>query len=109
MKVNRKKGAGAQITSDAESVGWNRQVLPRHDPTHDEPSFSRFDMGADNSLAEIIVPILSKNNFAEDEIVNDFDKWITVKPRDQENKGEPVLIDGETGEIKAGYKTNIMG
>ena len=70
-KEKWKKGTGDQITSDAESVGRHRQVLPRHDPTHDEPGFSRFDMGADNSLAGI---------------VNDSDKWITVKPRGQETR-----------------------
>lgn len=30
------------------------------------------------------------------------DRWITVKPNGEENKGRHVKIDGETGEIKAG-------
>ena len=42
--------------------------------------------------------------FAADE-----DKWITVKPNGEENKGRPVKIDGETGEIKAGMGGKFNG
>ena len=35
-------------------------------------------------------------------LTQDADKWITVKPNGEENKGRPVLIDGETGTVKAG-------
>lgn len=42
--------------------------------------------------------------FAADE-----DKWITVKPNGKENKGRPVKIDGETGEIKAGMGGKFNG
>ena len=42
--------------------------------------------------------------FAADE-----DRWITVKPNGPENKGRPVKIDGETGEIKAGMGGKFNG
>ena len=37
------------------------------------------------------------------------DKWITVKPNGEENKGRHVKIDGETGEIKAGMGGRYNG
>ena len=40
---------------------------------------------------------------AEDE-----DRWITVKPNGEENKGRPVKID-ENGEIKAGMGSKFKG
>ena len=39
----------------------------------------------------------------------DADKWITVKPNGKENTGRPVLIDGETGEIKGGMGGKFTG
>lgn len=42
--------------------------------------------------------------FAADE-----DRWITVKPNGPENKGRPVKIDSETGEIKAGMGGKFTG
>ena len=42
--------------------------------------------------------------FAADE-----DRWITVKPNGEENKGRPVKIDGESGEIKAGMGGKFNG
>ena len=37
------------------------------------------------------------------------DRWITVKPNGEENKGRHVKIDGETGEIKAGMGGRYNG
>ena len=37
------------------------------------------------------------------------DRWITVKPNGEENKGRHVKIDGETGEIKAGMGGRFNG
>ena len=37
------------------------------------------------------------------------DRWITVKPNREENKGGHVKIDGETGEIKAGMGGRYNG
>ena len=39
----------------------------------------------------------------------DGDRWITVHPNGKENKGSPVKIDGETGEIKAGMGGKFNG
>lgn len=39
----------------------------------------------------------------------DDDKWVTVKPNGQAGKGRPVLIDSETGEIKAGMGGKFKG
>lgn len=42
-------------------------------------------------------------------VAMDADKWITVKPNGESNTGRPVLIDGETGEIKAGMGGKFNG
>ena len=42
-------------------------------------------------------------------VAMDSDKWITVKPNGENNTGRPVLIDGETGEIKAGMGGKFNG
>lgn len=42
-------------------------------------------------------------------LAQDADKWITVKPNGEENKGRPVLIDGETGTIKGGMGGKFTG
>lgn len=42
-------------------------------------------------------------------IIQDADKWITVKPNGAENKGAHVKIDGETGEVKAGMGGKFTG
>lgn len=42
-------------------------------------------------------------------IAKDADKWITVKPNGQQNTGRPVLIDDQTGEIKAGMGGRFTG
>lgn len=39
----------------------------------------------------------------------DGERWITVHPNGKENKGSPVKIDGETGEIKAGMGGKFNG
>lgn len=39
----------------------------------------------------------------------DDNKWITVHPNGSENKGTPVMIDGRTGEIKAGMGGKFNG
>ena len=39
----------------------------------------------------------------------DADKWITVKPNGPENKGTPVKIDSDTGEVKAGMGGKFNG
>lgn len=39
----------------------------------------------------------------------DSDRWITVKPNGPENKGRPVLIDEDTGKIKAGIGGKLTG
>lgn len=39
----------------------------------------------------------------------DSDKWITVKPNGANHKGVPVMIDGETGKIKAGMGGKFNG
>ena len=42
-------------------------------------------------------------------LAQDADKWITVKPNGPENKGTPVKIDEDTGEIKAGMGGKFNG
>ena len=42
-------------------------------------------------------------------IIQDADKWITVKPNGAENKGAHVKIDGETGEVKAEWAESSQG
>lgn len=42
-------------------------------------------------------------------VAMDADKWITVKPNGESNTGRPVLIDGETGEVKAGMGGKFNG
>ena len=43
-------------------------------------------------------------------LTQDADKWITVKPHgDKEGSGRAVLIDDETGEIKAGMGNKFVG
>ena len=42
-------------------------------------------------------------------VAMDADKWITVKPNGEGKTGRPVLIDGETGEIKAGMGGKFNG
>lgn len=42
-------------------------------------------------------------------LAQDADKWITVKPNGEENKGRPVLIDGESGTIKGGMGGKFTG
>lgn len=49
------------------------------------------------------------NALLEKCFVADEDKWITVKPNGEENKGRPVRIDGETGVIKAGMGGKFNG
>lgn len=39
----------------------------------------------------------------------DEERWITVKPNGEEGKGRPVLIEGSTGEIKAGMGGKFNG
>ena len=39
----------------------------------------------------------------------DADKWITVKPNGPENTGRPVLIDENTGKVKAGIGGKLNG
>ena len=39
----------------------------------------------------------------------DDDKWITVKPNGEDAKGRHVLIDGDTGEVKAGMGGKYNG
>lgn len=42
-------------------------------------------------------------------LTSDEDRWITVKPNGKENKGRPVKIDADTGEIKAGMGGKFNG
>lgn len=42
-------------------------------------------------------------------LAQDADKWITVHPNGPENKGTPVRIDADTGEIKAGMGGKFNG
>lgn len=42
-------------------------------------------------------------------LAGDADKWITVKPNGEENKGRPVKIDADTGEVKAGMGGRFNG
>ena len=42
-------------------------------------------------------------------VAMDADKWITVKPNGEGKTGRPVLIDGETGEVKAGMGGKFNG
>lgn len=42
-------------------------------------------------------------------IIEDADKWITVKPNGAENKGAHVKIDDETGVVKAGMGGKFTG
>ena len=42
-------------------------------------------------------------------LAQDADRWITVKPNGEEEKGRPVLIESETGEIKAGMGGKFTG
>ena len=49
------------------------------------------------------------NALLEKCFVADEDRWITVKPNGEENKGRHVKIDGETGEIKAGMGGRYNG
>lgn len=39
----------------------------------------------------------------------DADKWITVHPNGESGKGQPALIDGETGKVKAGMGGKFNG
>lgn len=43
------------------------------------------------------------------DVALDADKWITVKPNGANNTGRPVLIDGDTGEIKGGMGGKFNG
>ena len=42
-------------------------------------------------------------------LAQDAERWITVKPNGEQNKGRPVLIESETGEIKAGMGGKFTG
>lgn len=44
-----------------------------------------------------------------DALAEDSNQWITVKPNGQEHTGAHVLIEGETGEIKAGMGGKFTG
>ena len=46
---------------------------------------------------------------AGNSLAQDADKWITVHPNGPENKGTPVRIDSDTGEIKAGMGGKFNG
>lgn len=39
----------------------------------------------------------------------DGERWITVHPNGKENKGSPVKIDDETGEVLAGMGGKFTG
>lgn len=59
---------------------------------------------AENSIRDRISAIRQRLGNAMDA-----DKWITVHPNGSKGKGTPALIDGETGEVKAGMGGKFNG